>query len=128
MSMFAKSVVLLSMLTLAWAGKVDLTVTNSLEGKENLKIHCKSRDDDLGMRVLHFNESAHWRFGTDIFWRTMFSCSFQWGKSPFFHFNVYDQIRDYDVCRDCQWFIKKHGPCRDEPTNNAFTPKCYKWN
>jgi len=36
------------MLTLASAGKTTVEITNTLEGKQKLNIHCKSKDDDLG--------------------------------------------------------------------------------
>jgi len=126
MSLLAKIVVLLCMLTLAWAWppKTSVKITNTLEGKENLNIHCKSKDDDLGQRLLHFNQSFDWSFGAQFWYKTLYFCSCQWGKGPLLYFDAYVQTRDFDKCSDCDWYIKKDGPCRYE----KGTIKCYKWN
>jgi len=57
MSLIAKTVILLSMLKIVWATKVTVEITNTLEGKENLNIHCKSKDDDIGHHLLYYNQS-----------------------------------------------------------------------
>jgi len=124
MSLFAKIVVLLCMLTLAWAGKTTVQITNTLEGKQNLNIHCKSKDDDLGPHLLHINESFQWSFGPHFFKITLFFCSVQWGNGPLLHFDAYDQIRDYSLCKHCHWYIESYGPCRYQ----LGVRKCYKWN
>ncbi|BAT83632.1 hypothetical protein VIGAN_04081400 [Vigna angularis var. angularis] len=111
------------MLTLAWA--IEVKVTNTLEGRENLNIHCKSKDDDLGRHLLHFNQTFQWTFGHQIFGKTLFFCSIQWGNGQLLHFDAYVQTRDLSVCSLCEWYIKKNGPCRYEDFN-AF--RCYKWN
>jgi len=80
MSLIAKTVILLSMLTIVWATKVTVEITNTLEGKENLNIHCKSKDDDIGHHLLYYNQSFQWSFGTDFLGRTLFFCSFKWGN------------------------------------------------
>ena len=80
MSLIAKTVILLSMLKIVWATKVTVEITNTLEGKENLNIHCKSKDDDIGHHLLYYNQSFQWSFGTDFLGRTLFFCSFQWGN------------------------------------------------
>lgn len=35
------------------ADKVQVQITNQLENAEDLTLHCKSADDDLGQHVLH---------------------------------------------------------------------------
>jgi len=127
MSLLAKIFVLLCMLTLAWAWppKTSVKITNTLEGNENLNIHCKSKDDDLGMHLLHINENLKWSFGTNFFGRTQFFCSCEWGKGPLLYFDAYIQSRDYSICIDCHWYIKKDGPCRYEESGIL---KCFKWN
>ncbi|KAG2404320.1 S-protein-like protein [Vigna angularis] len=125
MSVFTKFVLLLCMLTLAWAKRTTVEITNSLEGKENLNIHCKSKDDDLGFHLLPINQSFQWSFRPHFLGKTLFFCSFQWGNDPLLHFDAYDEPRDIDLCSNCHWYIKKDGPCRyEEPTYR----KCYKWN
>ncbi|KAK7374266.1 hypothetical protein VNO80_07694 [Phaseolus coccineus] len=134
MSVLVKSVLFLSMFTLAWASRTDVYITNSLEGKEDLHIHCKSKDDDLGPHVLHINETFKFSFRANIFYGTLFFCSFQWGNGPLLYFDVYDQKRDQNKCDqckcdECKWSIKKDGPCRFEPQRDcSLVRKCYEWN
>jgi len=77
MLVLVKSVMLLSMLTLVWTRDTNVFITNDLEGREDLNIHCKSEDDDLGQHVLHINQDFKMGFGTNYFWETLFFCSFQ---------------------------------------------------
>jgi len=129
MSVLVKSVLLLSMLMLVWARDTNVYITNDLEGREDLNIHCKSGDDDLGQHVLNINQAFKMSFGTNYFWGTLFFCSFQWGNSPLLHFDVYDQSRDYYLCDECKWYIKKDGPCRfEQQPDNSNIYKCYDWN
>ena len=127
MSLIAKTVVLLSILTLVWAEKITVQITNSLEGKENLNVHCKSKDDDIGHHLLYYNQSFQWSFGTNFFWRTLFFCSFQWGNGDLLYFEVYNQLKDHDVCKDCHWYITKSGPCLYESVD-SLVRICYRWN
>ncbi|KAK7374271.1 hypothetical protein VNO80_07699 [Phaseolus coccineus] len=129
MSVLVKSVLLLSMLTLVWARHTDVYITNHLEGREDLHIHCKSKDDDLGEHVLHINQAFHISFGTNYFFGTLFFCSFQWGNSPLLHFDVYDQDRDFYKCNHCEWYVQKDGLCRlEQQRDHSYVRKCYDWN
>ncbi|KAK7374270.1 hypothetical protein VNO80_07698 [Phaseolus coccineus] len=124
-----KSILFLSMLTLTWASHTNVYITNSLEGREDLHIHCKSKDDDLGPHVLRINQTFKFGFGTNFFYGTLFFCSFQWGNGHLLHFDVYDQNRDYYKCYECKWSIKKDGPCRFElQRDRSYLRKCYEWN
>ena len=93
-------------------GKTYLHITNHLEGREDLHIHCKSKDDDLGQHLLHINQYFKISFGTNFFWNTLFFCSFQWGNSHLLHFDVYDKNRDLNKCNDCKWYVHRNGLCR----------------
>jgi len=129
MSVLVKNVLLLSMLTLAWASHTNVYITNNLDGGEDLNIHCKSKDDDLGQHVLHINQDFKISFGNKLFFGTLFFCSFQWENGPLLHFDVYDQNRDYYKCYECKWSIKKDGPCRFElQPGRSYLRKCYPWN
>jgi len=37
-----------------------------------------SKDDDLGVQHLRFNETSEWRFGVNFLKRTLFHCTFAW--------------------------------------------------
>ena len=128
MFVVVRCVLLLSMLTLTWANN-HVFITNNLEGREDLNIHCKSKDDDLGPHVLHINQYFRITFQPNFFFGTLFFCSFQWGNGPLFHFDVYDQNTDYYKCdADCKWYVHKNGPCRNElQDNSSYVHKCYPW-
>lgn len=133
MSVFARSVLLLCILAVASASKNVLfiptqhtivTINNTLVGNEDLKIHCKSKEDDLGVHVLKKHETFHWSFWISVFGNTQFFCSFQWGKSPLQYFDMYIENRDWLTCESCNWYIKENGPCRTEYDHL----QCYHWN
>jgi len=133
MSVFSRSVLLLLMLTLASPScsllflptqHTDVIIINTLVGNQDLKIHCKSKDNDLGEHVLQKDQTFHWGFGISVFGNTLFFCSFQWGNSPLQHYDVYVENRDWLTCETCRWYIKEDGPCRYEHDHL----QCYNWN
>ncbi|RDY03840.1 S-protein-like 29, partial [Mucuna pruriens] len=128
MSLFSKSIVLLFVVMLVSVsnvfGKTHVLITNNLEQHQDLNIHCKSRDDDLGMKFLRFNETYEFSFGNSYIVDTQFYCSFQWKNGPLVYYDVYIQDRDDSLCRLCHWYVKKDGPCRFEDDHLT----CYKWN
>lgn len=44
---------------------------------DNLMVHCKSNDDDLGDRELGHNQYFHWRFKMNFLFTTNFNCTFR---------------------------------------------------
>ena len=138
MSLSMKNIFLLCMLMLVWVDSLDLprvkvSLTNNLEGKEDLNVHCKSKDDDLGQHLLHINQTFDWSFGPKFWGGTLFFCSFQWGKSPLLYLDAY--VEKKDTCEDCHWYIHKDGPCRFEPKilpdpgqpPPPIVRRCYNW-
>ncbi|XP_042486776.1 S-protein homolog 5-like [Macadamia integrifolia] len=67
-----------------------------------LTIHCKSRDDDLGVHYLPHNEYFDWRFNDNIWGSTLFFCHFQWRDADVY-FDIYDATRDRLRCSLCWW-------------------------
>ncbi|CAJ1819245.1 unnamed protein product [Sphenostylis stenocarpa] len=55
MSVFAKSVLLLLVFTFASAKRITVRIINTLEGKEDLHLHCRSKQDDLGLHLLRLS-------------------------------------------------------------------------
>ncbi|CAN0877688.1 S-protein homolog 4 [Linum grandiflorum] len=114
----------------AFFPKTTVVVVNKLEGKSRLTLHCKSKDDDLGVKVLGYNQEYSFKFRPKPFiWPgTLFFCSFQWPNGGGIHwFDIYVQTRDEIECTVCIWNIESHGPC----TYNDRTEKydlCYGWN
>ncbi|EEF44291.1 conserved hypothetical protein [Ricinus communis] len=91
--------------------KTLVRVTNSLDGGADLTLHCKSKDDDLGVHLLHFNGSFQFRFWPNFWGTTKFGCSMEWGGKVHW-FDIYRQNRDTDRCGNdyCLWIIKDSGP------------------
>ncbi|KAB2599920.1 pumilio 15-like [Pyrus ussuriensis x Pyrus communis] len=90
-------------------------ITNSLESKVDLTVHCKSGDDDLGEQKVPPTENFEFSFKTNFGGTTLFFCSFEW-SNEFHWFEVYSSFRD---CKYCYWDIFQDGPC--------MYGTCYRW-
>jgi len=80
------------MLTVVWAEHITVTITNKLERKEDLNVHCKSKDNDIGQHLLHINQSFNWVFENNFLGDTLFFCSFQWKKDLLLYIDAYDKV------------------------------------
>ncbi|CAI0383159.1 unnamed protein product [Linum tenue] len=100
-----------------------VTVINEVEGGPKLMVHCKSKDDDIGVHILPPHQNIRWGFRPDFFGRTLFFCAMDWGEGLHW-FDIYVESRDYDRCKDCRWLIKKGGPCLTNPERDS----CHYWN
>ncbi|RDX68504.1 S-protein-like 2, partial [Mucuna pruriens] len=128
MSLYARNIFLLWLLMLSSTcnafgrNEVHVTITNSLEDGADLYLHCKSADNDLGVKILHPNTSYGWSFSINFFATTLFHCSFQW--EYYSHsFAIYKATRDGQRCDTCSWKIKRDGPCLILPQHS----ECYRW-
>ncbi|CAI0549128.1 unnamed protein product [Linum tenue] len=102
-------------------------VENRIEGGAELRVHCKSKDDDLGVRTLKTREYFVFKFRANIWGTTLFYCSMDWGEGKLHWFDIYTYERDYRRCRHCVWIVKKNGPCLYDIGSGNFD-FCYKWN
>ncbi|XP_042487644.1 S-protein homolog 5-like isoform X2 [Macadamia integrifolia] len=82
--------------------KRHVRIINELGEGYVLTIHCKSRDDDLGVHYLPHNEYFDWRFNDNIWGSTLFFCHFQWRDADVY-FDIYDATRDRLRCSLCWW-------------------------
>ncbi|XP_050211853.1 S-protein homolog 5-like [Mercurialis annua] len=105
--------------------KTNVYVDNSLDYGLDLTLHCKSKDNDLGIKLLHFDETFKFTFRPTFWGTTEFFCSFQW-KDRFEWFSIYVDNRDYPICYDCYWIVKTDGPCMKSAS--GYYDICYKWN
>lgn len=103
-----------------------INITNDLRSDLDLTVHCKSKNDDLGVKVIHFNGSWEFQFRPLFFGGTLFYCSFEW-KYTLKYFDIYVQIRDHKKCSICLWKIRPRGPCMFNYESKAFD-YCYAWN
>lgn len=108
--------------------EATVQITNGLPGRVDLTIHCKSKDNDLGVQVIAPNSSWHFRFRPNsVFLNTLFFCSFQW-PGQFRYFNIYDEDRDLHDCgKLCLWSIVPDGPCQYDYYYKRYDI-CYPWN
>ncbi|VFQ65331.1 unnamed protein product [Cuscuta campestris] len=91
----------------------DLIPThNPVQPPKVLNVHCKSKDDDLGLWTMTENQSREFHFRVNYWWTTLFWCRFDWG-TKFANFVVFDaNSRDgYDCRREryCNWRVKTDG-------------------
>ncbi|XP_024029586.1 S-protein homolog 4-like [Morus notabilis] len=79
--------------------KTHVHMTNDLGTGTDLTVHCKSKDDDLGIHVVAPNGSYGFRFAPNIFGGTLFFCRMEWpGNSHYF--DIYVQKRDRQLALD----------------------------
>ncbi|XP_024984191.1 S-protein homolog 5-like [Cynara cardunculus var. scolymus] len=83
---------------------------------EKVQVHCKSKDNDIGLKSIGLKESVAWSFCDNInFPSTLFYCNFQLGKKH----QVFD-VYNRDVGRSCKkgpkgdrrlcrWYIRHDG-------------------
>ncbi|PRQ36953.1 putative plant self-incompatibility S1 [Rosa chinensis] len=121
-------ILLLTKTEAAWNSR-HVEIINDLGPNTCLTIHCKSKDDDLGVHLLHFQETYWINFKINIFGGTLFFCSFQWPDN-FHHLDVYNQERDNvppKECRTCRYMIRSDGGHRYNEEFQDFTD-FFKWN
>ena len=128
MSYSVRSVLLLwlLMLPLGINGKTHVRVTNGLDGKLDLTLHCKSKEDDLGEKLLRYEQTFEFSFNPRPSWlaNTLFYCSFRW-QGACRWFDIYRNDRDKYIGKDSDWIVTQAGPCRNP--GGGGQPSCYDW-
>ncbi|KAI4312500.1 hypothetical protein MLD38_037307 [Melastoma candidum] len=102
--------------------KTYVQIHNTKPGA-NLTVHCRSKEDDLGVHVLPPLDQYEFQFKPSFFGGTLFYCLFSWPEESH-HFDIYDEKRDYYMCSHCTWWIKTSGPCSGS-NQDKCTP--YHW-
>ncbi|XP_028772382.1 S-protein homolog 5-like [Neltuma alba] len=99
---------------------LTVQIQNGLSQNQDLTLHCKSKDDDLGEHTLQNKATYEFKFWPRFFVRTtLFFCSFRWPSDTSLHyFDIYVEDRDWG-CDPCTWNIEESGPCQN---------KCFPWN
>ena len=115
MATYLKSIVFFILLVLILTpNSVDATVHvriyNMLAHNLDLKIHCKSKDDDLGVHLIHLFDFFEFSFNKRVIGGTLFFCDFSW-KGALKRFDIYKQNRD-DCLEDlCYWDVLQDKVC-----------------
>ena len=106
---------------------VTVNITNALTHKDQLTVHCKSGDDDLGVHQLSHLASYAFNFRPNFWGTTLFYCNFQW--TGFSHyFDIYKDIRDREKCNYtlCLWIVGEQGVCMFHYVTKKYD-FCYTW-
>ncbi|CAL0327958.1 unnamed protein product [Lupinus luteus] len=103
-----------------WDQYTHIYIKNGLDAGTPLTIHCKSKNDDLGVHVLKYGEEFKFQFEFSIWQNTLFFCGFTW-DSKLHWFDIYDQDRDGTICLpDCKWSMTRDHPCRFNYNNEKY--------
>ena len=107
---------------------IMVKITNALKSKNQLAVHCKSSNDDLGVHMLTPLASYDFSFRPNLWGTTLFYCSFQW-PSSFHYFNVYIDKRDRDNCESmlCSWHMSEENVCMFNYKTDNYDI-CYNWS
>lgn len=104
--------------------KTRVTITNTLVPDTPLRLHCQSKNDDLGVHILPKFGSFSFKFKPNVWETTLFFCNFQWTSNGTALSKWYDIFQPTDSCTRCDWEIHPYGPCRVKGTSLT----CYPWN
>ncbi|KAK9106264.1 hypothetical protein Syun_022275 [Stephania yunnanensis] len=81
-----------------WFSKSTVRVRSEITGNHGLTVHCKSKDDDLGVRTLYWGNQFEWSFSETIIGHTLFWCYMGWtdsnGKLKEASFDVYNAEKE----------------------------------
>ncbi|KAF8019281.1 hypothetical protein BT93_G0069 [Corymbia citriodora subsp. variegata] len=87
-------------------GKTTVMINNNLQASTILTVHCKSKDDDVG---IHYIRESYFSW----------PARFEW-------FDIYKANRDWCCCELCIWNISPNGPCILSESGKYDI--CYPWN
>ncbi|XP_015887503.2 S-protein homolog 3-like [Ziziphus jujuba] len=87
--------------------KTIVRIYNKLGEGLNLTIHCKSKDDDLGVSTVAYNSYFYWKFRVNFLGTTLFFCGLSWRDASGV-FDMYKAKRDMKRCPTrCNWEAQK---------------------
>ncbi|KAL0551251.1 hypothetical protein IC582_010337 [Cucumis melo] len=84
--------------------ETTVTIVNEVGGPL-LGIHCRSKQDDLGVNVVSSDKSYSFNFRPNVWGTTLFYCVFEWVKGQPHYFTIYDFKRDGKTCTNCRWLF-----------------------
>ncbi|KAE9593560.1 putative plant self-incompatibility S1 [Lupinus albus] len=85
-------------------------VRNDLVNGTLLTVHCKSKNNDLGVHKLNYKDEFKFQFKPNIWGTTLFYCGLTWdGKLQ--SLVAFDNLRDIYFCKDLKWSITNYQPC-----------------
>lgn len=89
--------------------KVVVSIDNNLTAGQELSVHCKSGDDDLGVHAIPNGGHYEWSFKVNVWATTLYFCGFSC-KDGSGTFEIYRAGRDIIRCEDkCNWKALQDG-------------------
>ncbi|CAK7342113.1 unnamed protein product [Dovyalis caffra] len=93
--------------------KYNVHIVNGLSQNKTLLVHCKSKDDDLGVHNLAVGLEFRWSFKVNAFSTTLFWCYLGPSNDSHAAFTAFkDKEKITDSCDDdnnCFWIAKDDG-------------------
>ncbi|KAF9614921.1 hypothetical protein IFM89_021351 [Coptis chinensis] len=112
--------------------KTHVSLRNEIGTDVSLNIHCKSRDDDLGVHTLAYNQTYSFAFHkVPIIKPTYFKCSMDWWDNSnrvkiSGVFDLFEVARDYLYCeKHCDRVAKCDAVYTFDKENHLFV--LYRW-
>ncbi|CAN4090970.1 unnamed protein product [Withania somnifera] len=98
------------------SAKYEVHVINKLStNAPKLRVHCASKDDDLGNNYLPIGGDLNWSFCESFFDQTLYFCHFWWGSKDK-AFDVFNYapycVKDAKVAnylKYCKWEVRNDG-------------------
>jgi hypothetical protein len=124
-----------SVLISGWdAKKIIVHISNNLFPSGSvITVHCKSRDDDLGVHEVIYLDYYEFSFRNNWQDSTLFFCHFEWlnytmAQTVSDTFDIYKGQRDEKRCdKVCQWRIQEEGLFSYDD-KNEFWDGLYTWS
>ncbi|XP_020220440.1 self-incompatibility protein S1 [Cajanus cajan] len=83
-------------------------VKNDIDSGVTVNLHCRSKDDDLGLHVLRLGEQQVWSFRDNIFRTTLFWCTMD-AKNKEYQFEIYRAKTDRTCTSQCFRSLREDG-------------------
>lgn len=113
--------------------QVQVAVANKLSNNKILLVHCKSKDDDLGVRNVQINQNFSWIFTPNFWGTTLFWCYVAPDNNSHASFKSYHDDGKYlNYCKmgspiNCQWVAKDDGIYLTNFANKSYDMFRFKW-
>ncbi|XP_010243875.1 PREDICTED: pumilio homolog 15-like [Nelumbo nucifera] len=112
-----------------WLSEAErhVRVANDLGQGLNLTIHCRSHNDDLGLKELPYGFYFEWAFNSNIWGSTVFYCDMGWQQGSG-HYDVFVARRDNSRCHyRCWWVARQDGLYALDEQHNVYN-FWFPWN